>query len=197
MKQRILTVLFTIAITIVFVAPISFVYLLTKGQVALNEEVFLKRAVLAAAGIPVPLTNEAVVSLFSARAEEIKAGDAAPAHYRIKSEVGGEPSGYVFIRSGPGLWGEITATVGFDVELALLTGVDFLKQSETPGLGARISESWFKEQFRGKKGPFTTVGEGEPASENQFDAITGASITSNAVLGILNSTIRQAKSLVK
>jgi Na+-transporting NADH:ubiquinone oxidoreductase subunit C len=103
----------------------------------------------------------------------------------------------VFIRSGPGLWGEITAAVGFDTELASLTGVDFLKQSETPGLGARISEKWFTEQFRGKKGPFTTVGEGEPASESQFDAITGASITSNAVMSILNSTISQAKGLVK
>ena len=197
MKQRILTVLFTIAMTIVFVAPISFVYLLTKGQVALNEEVFLKRAVLAAAGIPVPSANGEVVSLFSARAEEVKAGDAASASYRIKSEAGGEPAGYVFVRSGPGLWGEITAAVGFDTELASLTGVDFLKQSETPGLGARISEKWFTEQFRGKKGPFTTVGEGEPASESQFDAITGASITSNAVMSILNSTISQAKGLVK
>jgi Na+-transporting NADH:ubiquinone oxidoreductase subunit C len=197
MKQRILTVLFTIAVTIVFVAPISFVYLLTKGQVALNEEVFLKKAVLAAAGIPVPSANGEVVSLFSARAEEAKTSDAVPAYYRTKSEAGGEPIGYVFIRSGPGLWGEITATVGFDSVLSTLTGVDFLKQSETPGLGARISEKWFTEQFRGKKGPFTTVGEGEPASESQFDAITGASITSNAVMSILNSTISQAKGLVK
>ena len=197
MKQRILTVRFTIASTIVFVAPISFVYLLTKGRVALNEEVFLKRAVLAAAGIPVPSANGEVVSLFSALAEEVKAGDAVPLYYRTKSEAGGEPAGYVFIRSGPGLWGEITATVGFDSVLSTLTGVDFLKQSETPGLGARISETWFKEQFRGKKGPFTTVGEGEPASGSQFDAITGASITSNAVMSILNSTISQVKGLVK
>jgi Na+-transporting NADH:ubiquinone oxidoreductase subunit C len=197
MKQRILTVLFTIAITVVFVAPISFVYLLTKGQVALNEEVFLKRAVLAAAGIPVPAANAEVVSLFSARAQEVKAGGAAPSSYRVTPEAGGEPAGYVFIRSGPGLWGEITATVGFDAGLASLTGVYFLKQSETPGLGARVSEKWFTEQFRGKKGPFTTVGEGEPASENQFDAITGASITSNAVLAILNTTIAQAKDLAQ
>lgn len=197
MKKAILTVLFTILVTVVFVAPITFVYLLTKGRVALNEEVFLKKAVLAAAGIPVPPANEDVVSLFSARVEEVKAGDAVPASYRIRLEAGGEPAGYVFVRSGPGLWGEITATVGFDAELSRLTGVDFLKQSETPGLGARISEKWFTEQFRGKKGPFTTVGEGEPAGENQFDAITGASITSNAVLAILNTTIDKAKGLAQ
>jgi Na+-transporting NADH:ubiquinone oxidoreductase subunit C len=194
MKKAILTVLFTILVTVVFVAPISLVYLLTKGRVALNEEVFLKRAVLSAANIPVPAADTEVVSVFASRAEEVKADGGS--YYRIRPEDG-QPAGYVFVRTGPGLWGEITATVGFDTALATLTGVDFLRQSETPGLGARVSEPWFKEQFRGKKGPFTTVGEGEPAAENQFDAITGASITSNAVRSILNAAIDAAPSLVK
>ena len=205
MKKAILTVLFTILVTVVFVSPISFVYLLTKSRVALNEEVFLKKAVLFAAGVQLPATNEAVVAAFTERAEEVQSNGGAAAYYRIRAGAEGnapaapsdEPSGYVFIRRGPGLWGEITAAVGFDAGFASLTGVDFLKQSETPGLGARISETWFKEQFRGKKGPFTMVGEGEPAADNQFDAITGATITSNAVLSILNTTVDQAKSLVQ
>jgi Na+-transporting NADH:ubiquinone oxidoreductase subunit C len=190
MKQRPFTIVFTLAVTVAFVAPISFAYLLTKPRVALNEEVFLKRSVLLAAGLPVPEGNEAIVSAFAARAEQ--AGD----YYRVKSEAGAL-QGYVVVRSGPGLWGEITATIGFDKDLERLTGVDFLKQSETPGLGARISEAWFREQFRGKRGPFTTVSEGEPAKENQFDAITGATLTSNYVKSILNSTVGQVKSLVK
>lgn len=190
MKQRPFTIVFTLAVTAAFVAPISAVYLLTRPRVALNEEVFLKRAVLNAAGVPVPEGNEAVVAAYAARAED------AGGYYRIRSESGAL-SGYVFLRSGPGLWGEITAAVGFDKELERLTGVDFLKQSETPGLGARISERWFREQFRGKKGPFGTVPEGEPARENQFDAVTGATLTSNYVKAILNSTVDQVKSLVK
>ena len=102
----------------------------------------------------------------------------------------------MFLRSGPGLWGEITAAVGMDRNLERLTGVDFLKQNETPGLGARIAESWFREQFRGKRGPFTTVAEGLAAGENQFDAITGATNTSNSVKDLLNGTIAQVKDLV-
>jgi Na+-transporting NADH:ubiquinone oxidoreductase subunit C len=103
----------------------------------------------------------------------------------------------VFIRTGPGLWGDITATVGLDQDLERLTGVDFLKQVETPGLGARISEDWFREQFRGKRGPFTTVAEGQPTQENEFDAITGATLTTNFVKDILNETIDQVQDLVK
>ena len=45
MMKRALIVLFTILVTIAFVAPISFMYLLTKPQVTLNEEVFLKKSI--------------------------------------------------------------------------------------------------------------------------------------------------------
>ena len=70
-----------------------------------------------------------------------------------------------------------------------MLGLDFVKQNETPGLGARISESWFKEQFRGKRGPFRLVPEGVESGENEFQAITGATSTSNAVLDLLNRSI--------
>jgi Na+-transporting NADH:ubiquinone oxidoreductase subunit C len=87
--------------------------------------------------------------------------------------------------------------VGFAADRQRLSGIDFLKQQETPGLGARIGEPWFKQQFKGKRGPFTTVGEGEPSAENQFDAITGATITSNAVKAIVNAVVAAAGSLPK
>lgn len=197
MKKALVTMAFTILVTVVFVAPISLVYLLTKQTVALNEEVFLKKSVLAAAGIPLPAANEQIVALFDARVEQVGGAEGGGAVYRIRAEGGGGTAGWVLLRTGPGLWGEITAAVGLDAGLSSLTGVDFLRQSETPGLGARISEKWFTDQFRGKKGPLTSVGEGEPAAENQFEAITGATITSGAVLGILNDAVAKAPGLVK
>ena len=192
--QRVKVVLFTLLVTAAFVAPISLAYELTKPRVALNEAVFLRKAVLYAAGIPVPEEGREVVDLFDARADARPSEESA-VYYRIVDESG-NPSGYVFLRSGPGLWGEITAAVGFDASLDRLTGVEFLKQSETPGLGARISEAWFREQFRGKRGPFTTVPEGEPSEENEFDAITGATLTSNFVRQILNGAVAEAPGLV-
>lgn len=193
--QRLKVVLFTVGITAVFVTPITLAYVLTKPLVDLNEQVFLRKAVLYAAGIPVPPTSQEVVSTFGARAEAVPGTEGAADWYRIRDEDG-EPTGYVIFRSGPGLWGEITAAVGFDLALERLTGVEFLKQSETPGLGARISETWFREQFRGKRGPFTTVPEGEPDGESEFDALTGASLTSNYVRDILNGAIETAPTLV-
>ena len=194
MSKRVMIVVFTVLVTVVFVSPISLMYLITKPKVELNEQVFLKRSVLYAAGLKVPPNPVEISALFDARAEQ-KSGKGGN-YYLVKDEAG-QPAGYVFLRSGPGLWGEITAALGFDARLEKLTGVDFLKQSETPGLGARIGEVWFREQFRGKKGPFSTVGEGEPAAENQFDAITGATLTSNFVKDLLNAAVGQVGELVQ
>ena len=194
MNKRVSLVLFTIAVTVVFIAPISFAYLLTKPIVALNEEVFLKRAVLSAAGVDLPATNAEVKDLFDGRVEALPAQAGTELVYRVK-DAAGATAGWVITRTGPGLWGDITAVVGFAADRQQLTGIDFLKQSETPGLGARISEPWFRKQFKGKRGPFTTVGEGEPSKENEFDAVTGATITSGAVKAIVNAVVEKARTL--
>ena len=196
MNKRISLVLFTIAVTVVFIAPISFAYLLTKPIVALNEEVFLKRAVLSAAGAELPATNADVKTLFDGRVEPLPARAGTEPVYLVK-DTAGATAGWVITRTGPGLWGDITAVVGFAADREQLTGIDFLKQSETPGLGARISEPWFRKQFKGKRGPFTTVGEGEPSKENEFDAVTGATITSGAVKAIVNAVVEQARTLAQ
>jgi Na+-transporting NADH:ubiquinone oxidoreductase subunit C len=196
MNKRVSLVLFTIAVTVVFIAPISFAYLLTKPIVALNEEVFLKRAVLSAAGVDLPATNAEVKDLFDRRMEVLPSAGRGEPVYRLKDESGGT-SGWVLTRTGPGLWGDITMVVGFAADREHLSGIEFLKQSETPGLGARVSEAWFKRQFKGKRGPFTTVGEGEPSKENEFDAVTGATITSGAVKAIVNAVVDQAKALAQ
>lgn len=200
MNKRVSLVLFTVAVTLVFIAPITFLYLLTRPIVALNEEAFLKRAVLSAAGLEVPRSNAEAKALFDSRVEQLSAaagaGPASEPVYRVK-DTSGATAGWVITRTGPGLWGDITAVVGFAADRERLAGLEFLKQSETPGLGARIAERWFKEQFRGKRGPFTAVAEGEPTRENEFDAITGATFTSNAVRDLVNAVVAAAAELPK
>lgn len=200
MHQRVSLVAFTAAVTVVFIAPITFLHLITRPIVALNEEVFLERAVLDAAGLDLPDSAADAKALFDSRIEPLAAPRAGSSLsepvYRVK-DGSGATAGWVITRTGAGLWGDITVVVGFAADRERLTGIEFLKQTETPGLGARIAERWFKEQFRGKRGPFTTVGEGQPAAEDQFDAITGATSTSNAVRDILNAVVVDARGLPK
>jgi Na+-transporting NADH:ubiquinone oxidoreductase subunit C len=196
MNKRLWIVVFTVIVTVVFITPVSLLYLLTKPTVDLNEQVFLKRSVLFAAGLPLPSAAAQIAALFGERVRERPGREGQPPYYEVLGPDG-RTAGYVFIRTGPGLWGEITAAVGFDGNLERLTGVDFLRQNETPGLGARIGEAWFREQFRGKKGPLTVVGEGQPDGESEFDAITGATFTVNFVKDLLNDTVGQVRQLVE
>jgi Na+-transporting NADH:ubiquinone oxidoreductase subunit C len=191
--KRVMIVVFTVLVTVVFVSPISLVYLVTKPTVEVNERAFLQRSVLYAAGLQVPRTPTEISALFDSRVEQKSGGGG---DYFLIRDGAGRPAGYVFLQSGPGLWGEITAAVGFDAGLERLTGVDFLRQNETPGLGARIAEPWFREQFRGKRGPLSMVAEGEPTAENQFDAVTGATYTSNFVRDLLNAAVGRVGDLV-
>ena len=94
---------------------------------------------------------------------------------------------------GAGLWGPIWGYVGFEKDLNTIKAVRFGHKGETPGLGAKIAdEPSFAEGFAGK-----TVGAGEilfeiakPANRqtenNGVDAISGATITSQALGNTLN-----------
>ena len=194
-KQRVYPVLFMFVVTVVFITVVSGIYLSTRENIRINEFLFLKRAILNAADIAVPEVRGDIEQVFQARVTEVKAPDETTRYYGIRTESG-QASGYVVVVTGAGLWGEITAVMGFTADLGQLTGIDFTKQNETPGLGARITEEWFKEQFRYRSGPFTLVPEGEAAGGREIDAITGATITSTAVRNIVNDTIARVPSIV-
>ena len=93
--------------------------------------------------------------------------------------------GIAFIAQGGGFQGDIRMMVGLDTTSEKLTGMTVLSHLETPGLGARIEEAWFKEQFNGK-----SILDNFIAKED-IDAITGATISSNAIANILKNTIPQ------
>jgi Na+-transporting NADH:ubiquinone oxidoreductase subunit C len=197
MSARFRAVLFTAAVTAAFASPVALAHILTEGRVELNRQAHLKEAVLAAAGAEVPASPREVVEAFGSLVAEEGTGPDGEALYRIGTIEGSGGPGYVISGRGAGLWGRIVALVGFAPDKATLTGLSFLEQSETPGLGARIDEDWFKAQFRGKRGPFTAVPEGAAAGESQFDAVSGATITSEAVREILNSAAARVAELAR
>ncbi len=195
-KERIFPVLFMFLVTVVFITVVSGIYLTTRERVLRNEELYLKTAVLFAANIEVPEQPAAQEELYNERINEVRNDQGRIRYYEVGTA--GSPTGYVLPVSGPGVWGEIEAVVGFDAGLNRLTGVDFIAQNETPGLGARITERWFRVQFRGKTGPFTRVPEGtEGESSTEFDAITGATLTSKSVQQILNEAVEEAPEIIE
>ena len=197
LKRSLFTIFFMFAITLVFIAVLSLIYVLTRDTIRLNESLVVKRAVLYVAGLEVPQTGIEADALYQDRVREVEDQDGNVLFYEILDSPGGELQSYVVPVLGAGLWGEIESVVGVEEDLKTLTGIEFIKQNETPGLGGRITESWFKEQFRGKRWPLAVVPEGEPAGDQEFQAITGATNTTLAVRSILNERLARAEQAIE
>lgn len=103
-----------------------------------------------------------------------------PIYYEAFDDEG-NPLGYGFIFRSPGMWGSIKYAGGMDLDFKL-TGMKVLAQGETPGLGSRIEEPWFQEQFKG-----LSVEDVKLKKEGgKVDAITGATTTSKAVVDAMS-----------
>lgn len=96
-----------------------------------------------------------------------------------KGISGGKTVGYTATVRPYGYGGEITMIVGVAEDLSV-TGVKITAMSETAGLGAKAQESEFLELFKGKKDDISVV-KGSAKAENEIVAISGATITTNAV----------------
>lgn len=192
-REYVRTVASMLAITLACASGVALAHVLTRETVAANEQRFLKRAVLSAAGLEAPKESAAIEALYR---ERVRERESTPAGRRLFDLLGPpsdpRPAGLVLLETGAGLWGEIEAVVGVDPR-GVITGVEFTRQSETPGLGARIVEPWFTSQFRGRRGPVTPVAEGERAGDMQFEAVTGATITTEAVRAIVNRAVEDAR----
>lgn len=124
----------------------------------------------------------------------------------------GDIEGYGFPLRGRGLWGTISAVGVVSSDLTRMIGIDFTEQVETPGLGARITESGFKYFFRGLdlKGyfdpdldtlPIIMVGKKARSNieetSNSIQAITGATQTCNGVLEMVNTDVKFYLTLIR
>jgi Na+-transporting NADH:ubiquinone oxidoreductase subunit C len=193
--QRIYPIFFMALLTVVFIAGVSGIYLSTQERVEMNETIVQKKAVLYAAGIEFPDDNpNRVNEIYNNRVSEV-GGNGRPDYYRINLPNG--DTGYGVYVEGPGLWGQIVTIFGFRSDLETITGMEVVQQSETPGLGARINEPWFKNQFRDKTPPFEFVPEGTASGEDELDAITGATKTTNAMEAIANKATEVAQDVIE
>ena len=102
---------------------------------------------------------------------------------------GGMTMGYVIELAPSGYSGEINMMVGISSEREALAGMRILRHSETPGLGALAVREEFFRRFDGVPLLRLRVVRSPPSGDDEIQAITGATITSNAVTGAVNEAI--------
>lgn len=199
-KESVLYVtVFTFVICAAFVVLLAVANQMTLSQVKANQNYASHYAVLKALGLANASTSKAdVESIYSGQIKELTAGADGLSAYTATIEE----APFIAVKiTNPGLWGPITAIVAADPAAERVRGLEMLDQQETPGLGGRIGEAWFTEQFKGEKVGADGVvkvnqgaGTGDPDRENsRVDAVTGASRTSDFVQGLVTKALAAIK----
>ncbi|TFG47849.1 MAG: FMN-binding protein [Candidatus Brocadiia bacterium] len=104
-------------------------------------------------------------------------------------------AGFAFIASGPGFADKIKLVIAVDGECRKFLGFKVLESSETPEFGSKISEKYYSSQFIGAPaGQLNLVTTGKPEEiDSEIVAISGATVSSEAVVKIFNSYIDTIK----
>jgi len=110
----------------------------------------------------------------------------------------GNPVGFAMEAEGFGFQDIIGLIFGYDAETGQVLGMKVLRHLETPGLGDKIVKDMaFVGEFDGVDAPILGVkpdrNTGNPA---QVDMITGATISSKAVIKIINERITELGDLL-
>ena len=113
--------------------------------------------------------------------------------YKAK-DSGGNVIGVCAIVETKGYDAGLKSAVGVDRD-GRVTGVEIISHKETPGLGANAEKEEFRSQFTGKSGEIAVVKSG--AGENEINAISGATMTSNGVARSVNAVIAIAEAVLK
>lgn len=184
------------AITLVAGACLGGVYGITKepieaAKLAAKESAY--RTVLAdAASFEMDDLTE-VIANGNAEIAGLGYGNVSVGECVTGVDAGGALLGHVITAtSKDGYGGEITVTVGIMAD-GTVSGIEFLTLAETAGLGMNASKPEWKAQYAGKNVDAFSVTKSGAAADGEINAISGATITSNAVTGAVNAAVYFAK----
>lgn len=196
-------------ITLVAGILLGFVYELTKEPIAYQQELKIQRACSAvfadaasfeAATLPVVDLASMFSADYAAAPEQMEVlhpegAEIGTIIYRALS-ADGELLGYVISVTGKeGYGGDIELMLGVRMD-GRLNGVSILSISETPGLGMRAGEVLVPQFTDRQVSSFTYVKTGA-VSEDQIDAISGATITTRAFTQAVNAGLSYFNVMLK
>jgi len=183
MKDKILMIVFVLVLGSILTAALVAVNYLTTPVIEKNEEIAIKSSILKA--LSISFEPDEVEETFSNNVERRQQNGTT---YYVA-----EDGDIAFPYSGSGLWGPIEGVIAIQPNFETLEGITISRQEETPGLGSRITEAEYLAQFEGKR--FTEglklVQPGRSSADNEVDSITGATMTTDAFVKILNENLRE------
>lgn len=206
MNKIVKNALILMAITLVAGVCLGFVYEITKGPIAAQEQQAKEEAYKSV--FPDMVSMESVYGLeeeeelakiqteSAAVLEENGLGNIKVEEAYLAADGNGSILGAVMNITTSGYGGDINFSMGIQKD-GTVGGVEILTISETAGLGMRATEEEFRSQFAGKNVESFAVTKAGASADNEIDAISGATITSNGMTNGVNAGICYFRSLME
>ena len=192
----------------VFTIAIMSLHAATRGTVERNEQLFEQKALVELFEKPLgmdvaTMTGDQIAAAYQQHIQRGKmiSDDLTGESFELVEaltigEDGSEELiGYAFAISGIGFWARIDGWLAVTGDREEIIGLVFVKHSETPGLGGRITEKKWRDSFAGLSAAqpldgnkFIHIGASGPA-DRRIDAVTGATGTSKAVERFINDSL--------
>jgi Na+-transporting NADH:ubiquinone oxidoreductase subunit C len=195
-ETRIYPIVFMILVALVFGSILALFYHSTAERISEHQQFRLQQAILSVFNLPL----DEVPETYDRYIEERTATGVS--YYQAREDT--ISLGYCFPVEGSGLWGTISGLLAVNNEFDRILAFYILDQNETPGLGGRITEPEFLDQFSDKEFRqnseivrFRMVPENEPTDRFEINQITGATSSSRAVVSIIHDKLQNIRSILE
>lgn len=177
-----------------FLTSIVFVGMdaLTAERIEMNKDAAIYSAVLTHNDITYNSGNLAEVFNDNITVEEVTYNDQLLSFYI--NEVNGNVSFLYGVFSLGGLWGPVRGVITLESDFQTIVNVSVLEEQETPGLGGKVKNREFLDQFIGLQllpeleRPVEVNKDAAANKANEVDEISGATGTSTAFERLLNDS---------
>lgn len=194
---------FMIVICMVFGTGVSVVYNATRDMLEKNKKFHRNRIICQAFLLRVSDDSAEAYAEAISKHIEIKSITDGNRIRNVYRRIDPENPELGFDFGGMGFWDRIDGIIVFTQNLEKIINIQFFDHKETPGLGARIEEKWFTDQFKGVRIAWNKdvpdrviIGRATGAkADNRVDAITGATQTSMALKRFLNAELERIRAL--
>lgn len=119
---------------------------------------------------------------------------AEPFEYYV-AKNGEECIGFIFVTSAKGYGGDVSVMTAVNPDGSVKAVAILDASNETPGLGQNVTKENFYSQFADKTADIKVVKNGAVAENNEIDAVTGATISSKAVVAAVNEALENYKAV--
>jgi len=183
-ESVVLIIVKMVVISVIAAALLGMTYGPTHAQLKLNYDLAQKEALLEIVPEAVDFEN-----VYGDKIDE--EGNPETLYYR-GVDASGNTVGYAFFKDQPGSQSVIQVAGGVDAKFTRITGITIMSHAETPGLGAKIVELDFTSQFKDVEMENLML----TKDGGKINAITGATISSQAVVDALRGQVDDLKKQV-